>query len=145
MVGSSADDSGSIPRATINPAQPRASAHIASDGSGEVAAPPTIKLNANNAGTHTPAITRRLVERFVRQPPPGSGVPETMAQLTERELEVLRLVARGLSNGEIAIRLFISQETVKTHVSHILKKLGLQDRVQAVVAAYESGLVQAGS
>jgi DNA-binding NarL/FixJ family response regulator len=92
-----------------------------------------------------PAITRRLVERFVRQPPPGLGMPESLTGLTEREAEVLRLVARGLANGEIALRLFISQETVKTHVSHILKKLGLHDRVQAVVVAYESGLVQAGS
>jgi DNA-binding NarL/FixJ family response regulator len=91
-----------------------------------------------------PAITRRLVEEFVRRPPPGSGPPAEVADLTERELEVLGLIARGLSNAEIAATLFLSEATVKTHVTHVLAKLGLRDRVQAVVLAYESGLVQAG-
>jgi DNA-binding NarL/FixJ family response regulator len=91
-----------------------------------------------------PAITRRLVEEFVRRPPPGRR-PERLEPLTERELEVLALVARGLSNAEIAERLVLGETTVKTHVTRILSKLGLRDRVQAVVAAYETGLVTPGS
>jgi DNA-binding NarL/FixJ family response regulator len=89
-----------------------------------------------------PAITRRLVEQFVSRPAPGSGVPSELSELTERELEILKLVARGLSNAEIASSLFLSEATVKTHVTHILAKLRLRDRVQTVVLAYESGLVQ---
>jgi DNA-binding NarL/FixJ family response regulator len=92
-----------------------------------------------------PAITRRLVERFVRRPPPEAAAEERFGDLTERELEVLRLVAAGLSNGEIADSLFLSEATVKTHVTRILSKLGLRDRVQAVVLAYESGLVEPGA
>jgi DNA-binding NarL/FixJ family response regulator len=91
-----------------------------------------------------PAITQRLIEEFVRRPPPGSAAPAELADLTERELEVLKLIARGLSNAEIASRLFLSGATVKTHVTHVLGKLGLRDRVQAAVLAYESGLVQPG-
>jgi DNA-binding NarL/FixJ family response regulator len=91
-----------------------------------------------------PAITRRLIAEFVRRPPPGSGAPTELSELTERELEVLKLIARGLSNGEIATALFVSEATVKTHVTHVLTKLKLRDRVQAVVLAYESGLVQVG-
>lgn len=91
-----------------------------------------------------PAVTRRLLERFVRVPPPGAPRWEGLDLLTEREVEVLRAVARGLSNREIADRLFLSEATVKTHVTRILAKLGLRDRVQAVVVAYESGLVQPG-
>ena len=91
-----------------------------------------------------PAITRRLVEQFVRRPPPGTAKPPELADLTERELDVLRLVARGLSNAEIASSLFLTEATVKTHLTHILAKLNLRDRVQAVVLAYESGLVQPG-
>ena len=92
-----------------------------------------------------PAITRRLVEEFVRRRPPGSGTPEEVSELTGRELEVLKLIARGLSNGEIASELFLSEATIKTHITHVLAKLGLRDRVQAVVLAYESGLVLPGS
>jgi DNA-binding NarL/FixJ family response regulator len=91
-----------------------------------------------------PAITRRLVEQFVRRPPPGEAKPPELAHLTERELDVLVLVARGLSNKEIASALFLTEATVKTHLTHILTKLDLRDRVQAVVLAYESGLVQPG-
>jgi DNA-binding NarL/FixJ family response regulator len=92
-----------------------------------------------------PAITRRLVERFVRVPPPGSAAgQERFAALTEREREVLALVARGLSNAEIAGRLFLSEATVKTHVTRLLGKLGVRDRVQAVVLAYETGIVTPG-
>ena len=92
-----------------------------------------------------PAITRRLVERFVRRPPPDAAAKERFGELTERELEVLKLVAAGLSNGEIAERLFLSEATVKTHLTRILSKLGLRDRVQVVVLAYESGLVEPGA
>jgi DNA-binding NarL/FixJ family response regulator len=92
-----------------------------------------------------PAITRRLVERFVRTPPRGAAAHrERFAELTERELEVLALLARGLSNAEIGEQLFVSEATVKTHVGRVLAKLGLRDRVQAVVLAYESGLVEPG-
>jgi DNA-binding NarL/FixJ family response regulator len=89
-----------------------------------------------------PSITRRLIEEFTRTdlpaPPPGS------ARLTEREQEVLTLVSRGLSNAEIAGELFVTVETVKTHVARVLAKLGVRDRVQAVVTAYESGIVRPG-
>jgi DNA-binding NarL/FixJ family response regulator len=91
-----------------------------------------------------PAITRRLVERFMRRPTPDAARRDTFAELTARELEVLRLVARGLANAEIAGELFLSEATVKTHLTRILAKLGLRDRVQAVVLAYESGLVEPG-
>jgi DNA-binding NarL/FixJ family response regulator len=92
----------------------------------------------------SPSITRRLIEEFVRRPPRAAGVPAQLQELTERELEVLRLIARGLANAEIAEALVISEATVKTHVAHILQKLDLRDRIQAVVLAYESGLVLAG-
>jgi DNA-binding NarL/FixJ family response regulator len=91
-----------------------------------------------------PALVRRLIEDFVSRPPPGASAPAELNDLTERELEVLTLVACGLANAEIATRLFVSEATVRTHVTHILAKLGLRDRVQAVVLAYESGLVRAG-
>jgi DNA-binding NarL/FixJ family response regulator len=90
-----------------------------------------------------PTVTRRLVERFVQGPPPG-GRPDMLSALTDRETEVLRLVGRGLSNAEIAAELFLGEATVKTHLGRVLIKLGLRDRVQAVVTAYESGLLRAG-
>jgi DNA-binding NarL/FixJ family response regulator len=88
-----------------------------------------------------PAVTRRLIGEFARMRPRPASPPERLRELTPRETEVLRLVAEGLSNGEIAQRLVVSEETVKTHVSRMLMKLGLRDRTQAVVTAYESGLV----
>jgi DNA-binding NarL/FixJ family response regulator len=96
-----------------------------------------------------PAVTRRLISEFARiRPDPreqaGATRPAELASLTQRETEVLRLVAEGLSNTEIAARLVVTEETVKTHVSRVLAKLGLRDRTQAVVAAYESGLVIPG-
>jgi DNA-binding NarL/FixJ family response regulator len=91
-----------------------------------------------------PTLTRRLIEDFVRRPPPGAAPAGALADLTEREREVLRLVARGLSNAEVAAELVVSEATVKTHVARILSKLGLRDRIQAVVLAYESGFVQPG-
>lgn len=91
----------------------------------------------------SPAVTRRLVETFLRHPPRPQGTPQEVASLSDRELEVLTLLARGLSNAEIAAELVLSDATVKTHVAHLLAKLGLRDRVQAVVLAYECGLVSA--
>jgi DNA-binding NarL/FixJ family response regulator len=85
-----------------------------------------------------PAITRRLVERFA-EPVQPQGLPPELAALTDRELEVLRLLARGLSNAEIAAELVVAETTVKTHVARVLAKLGVRDRVQAVVIAYETG------
>jgi DNA-binding NarL/FixJ family response regulator len=91
-----------------------------------------------------PSITRRLIEDFVRRPPPGQTAPPEATGLTDRELEVLGLIARGLSNSEIAATLFVSEATVKSHVNRLLTKLALRDRVQAVVFAYETGLVRPG-
>jgi len=102
-----------------------------------------IRVLADGEALLAPSITRRLIAEFAQRPPP-SARPAAMEDLTERELEVLRLIARGLSNAEIAKQLFVGDATVKTHVARILMKLGLRDRVQAVVAAYESGLVQPG-
>ncbi len=90
-----------------------------------------------------PAITKRLIEQFARTAPPSTPPPE-LAALTPREVEVLTLVARGLSNREIADEFVLSEATVKTHVKRILAKLGVRDRVQAVVMAYEAGLVAPG-
>jgi len=90
-----------------------------------------------------PEVTRRLIDRFLAGARPG-GAPPELEELTVRELEVLKLVARGFSNSEIAETLFVSDGTVKTHVSSILSKLGLRDRVQAVVFAYECSLVEPG-
>jgi DNA-binding NarL/FixJ family response regulator len=103
-----------------------------------------VRVAADGDALLAPAITRRLIEEFVRRPPPGAGLPQELSQLTERELEVLKLVARGLSNCEIAAALFLSEATVKTHVTHVLAKLDLRDRVQAVVAAYECRLIEPG-
>jgi DNA-binding NarL/FixJ family response regulator len=88
----------------------------------------------------SPAVTKRVIREFTRIPRPAP--PDGFGDLSERERDVLRLIARGLSNGEIAQELFISETTVKTHVTHILHKLGLRDRVQAVVLAYQTGLFE---
>ncbi|CAN5802961.1 response regulator transcription factor [soil metagenome] len=88
-----------------------------------------------------PRITRRLISEFAHRQPPTTG-PARLEVLTDRESEVLRLVARGLSNAEISKELFVAETTIRTHVGHILTKLGLRDRVQAVVLAYESGLIR---
>ena len=91
-----------------------------------------------------PEITRRMIEEYVRRPRASGDAAQRWSALTQRELEVLTLVARGYSNAEIAADLFLSELTVKSHVTRLLTKLGLRDRVQAVVFAYESGLVQPG-
>ena len=91
-----------------------------------------------------PAVTKRLIERYVSRPPSDSVRRERFAELTDRELEVLQLLTRGLSNVEIGERLFLSEATVKTHVTRVLTKLRVRDRVQAVVLAYETGLAQPG-
>ncbi|MGW1267752.1 response regulator [Streptomyces sp. NPDC002491] len=91
-----------------------------------------------------PAITRRLVQRFTRRGSDAAALHRDLASLTPRELEVLGLLARGLSNAELAARLHLAEATVKTHVARILGKLGLRDRVQAVIVAYETGLVSVG-
>lgn len=90
-----------------------------------------------------PALTRRLLDRYVERPLPGAR-PDRLAGLTDRQLEVLRLVAGGRSNAEVAAALFLSEATVKTYVSHLLTRLGLRDRVQLTVLAYETGLVAPG-
>jgi DNA-binding NarL/FixJ family response regulator len=91
-------------------------------------------------GLLSPSITRQVIEQFTRLPPPGAS--DALPGLTHREREVLKLIARGLSNAEIAAELVVSDATVKSHVAHLLAKLQLRDRVQAVVLAYESGLVR---
>jgi DNA-binding NarL/FixJ family response regulator len=101
-----------------------------------------VRVVAAGEALLAPTVTRRLVSEFARLRPTLPPRPGALRELTPRETEVLRLVAEGLSNGEIAERLVVSGETVKTHVSRVLTKLGLRDRTQAVVIAYESGLVQ---
>jgi DNA-binding NarL/FixJ family response regulator len=102
-----------------------------------------VRVLAAGEALLAPSVTRRLIEEFAAS---GSGYRDIdgLGELTERELDVLRLMARGLSNIEIARQLFLGETTIKTHVSRVLTKLGLRDRVQAVVAAYESGLVRPG-
>jgi len=99
-----------------------------------------IRIVAGGASLFAPAVTRRLIERFAASAPMAPS--PALGELTPRELEVLRLVARGLSNAEIAAELVVSEHTAKTHVAHILDKLDLRDRVQAVVLAYESGIAR---
>ncbi|HET9286499.1 MAG TPA: response regulator transcription factor [Gaiella sp.] len=103
-----------------------------------------VRVIAAGEALLAPAITRRLIAEFARLRPRQPSRPDGLAALTPRETEILGLVAEGLSNAEIAARLVLSDETIKTHVSHVLRKLGLRDRAQAVVVAYESGLVVPG-
>jgi DNA-binding NarL/FixJ family response regulator len=100
-----------------------------------------IRTVANGDALLSPTITKRVIQKFARTPRPAA--PKEMDDLSERERDVFRLMAGGLSNNEIAQELFISETTVKTHVTHILQKLGLRDRVQAVVLAYQTGVFEA--
>lgn len=102
-----------------------------------------IRVAAEGGSMFAPSATRRLIEEFVQKAP--RHAPPQLAELTPRELEVLRLIASGLSNEEIAAELVVSEHTAKTHVAHILRKLNLRDRTQAVVLAYESGIVEPGA
>jgi DNA-binding NarL/FixJ family response regulator len=105
-----------------------------------------IHVIANGEALLSPSVTRRLIEEFVRRPPEvATPPPRELEALTPREAEIMRLVARGLSNAEIAAQAFVSEPTVKTHVARILMKLGLRDRVQVVVYAYERGLAKPGT
>jgi DNA-binding NarL/FixJ family response regulator len=111
------------------------------------AAPPedlirAIRVVASGEALLAPSVTRRLIEEFAKRPEPSGRRPKDLDRLTERELEVLHEVAKGLTNSEIAHRLHVSETTVKTHVAHLLDKLELRDRVQAVILAYEAGLIQ---
>ncbi len=103
-----------------------------------------IHVIAGGEALLSPAVTKRVIEQFVARPQ-RAAPPRGLDQLTARELEVLQLIARGLSNAEIAKELFVSETTVKTHVARVLMKLDLRDRVQAVVLAYESGVVEPGA
>ena len=100
-----------------------------------------VRVVAAGEALLAPSVTRRLIEEFATRPDPHRTPPDALKVLTEREREVLALVARGLSNGEIATELFISPATAKTHVSRVMMKLGARDRAQLVVTAYETGLV----
>jgi len=105
-----------------------------------------IRVIANGEALLSPTVTRKLIEEFVRRPPEVvRPSPRELEQLTAREAEIMTLVARGLSNAEIAAQAFVSEPTVKTHVARILMKLGLRDRVQVVVYAYEHGLAKPGT
>jgi DNA-binding NarL/FixJ family response regulator len=103
-----------------------------------------IRTVATGDALLAPTLTRRLIEHFIQRPPPGVTPPRGLDTLTDREREVLILLARGQSNAEIATALFLGEATIKTHIGRILQKLDLRDRVQAVVFAYESGLIQPG-
>jgi DNA-binding NarL/FixJ family response regulator len=102
-----------------------------------------IRVATDGGSLFSPSATRRLVEEFVQKA--RRQTPPELEDLTPRELEVLRLIAAGLSNQEIAVTLVVSEHTAKTHVAHILRKLNLRDRIQAVVLAYESGIVEPGA
>ncbi len=104
-----------------------------------------IGIVAHGEALLAPSVTRRLLERFAATLPVGDRSSDALAELTARETEVLRLLAGGLSNAEIAAQLVVSEATVKTHISSVLRKLGLRDRVQAVIVAYQTGLVRLGS
>ena len=103
-----------------------------------------IRVVAGGDALLAPSITRRLIQEFAQAGPPSGPPPPGLDELTARELEVFKLVARGLSNAEIAAELIVSETTVKTHVARMLMKLGLRDRVQAVVLAYEAGIAVPG-
>ena len=100
-----------------------------------------VHVVADGGALLAPSVTRRLIEEFATRPDPTARDERSVSELTAREREALELVARGMTNAEIAATMFVGEATVKTHVSHVLMKLGLRDRVQAVIFAYEHGLV----
>ncbi len=104
-----------------------------------------VRVAAAGDALLAPSVTRMLIEAFARKPPAMAPAPSALASLTARERDILRLIARGRSNAEIAADLVVSEATVKTHVGHVLAKLGLRDRVQAVILAYETGMIVPGS
>jgi DNA-binding NarL/FixJ family response regulator len=104
-----------------------------------------IQVVARGEALLAPSITRRLIEEFAKNAPVERVAPKEVEELTTREMEVFKLISRGMSNAEVAAELIVSETTVKTHVARILMKLHLRDRVQAVVYAYESGLIQPGA
>ena len=106
--------------------------------------PEAVRTVAAGQALLAPSVTRRLVEHYVQGPAPGAAPPAVVGTLTERETAILRAMAAGWSNAEIAAQLYLGESTVKTHVTHVLAKLGLRDRLQAVVYAYENGIVRAG-
>jgi DNA-binding NarL/FixJ family response regulator len=106
----------------------------------EIAA--AIRAVASGEAWLDPAVTRRLIDEFNARPEPHAPTPAEMAQLTPREREVLTLMARGMSNADVAVELFISEATVKTHLARVMMKLGVREKAQAVAAAYQTGLVQ---
>jgi DNA-binding NarL/FixJ family response regulator len=121
-----------------------ASGFLLKDASaGELAT--AVRVVAAGDGLLAPGVTRRLIAEFARMGTPRVPAGRKLGELTERETEVLALVARGMTNAEIAAHLFVAEQTVKTHVSRVLMKLGLRDRAQAVVFAYENGLVHPGA
>jgi DNA-binding NarL/FixJ family response regulator len=104
--------------------------------------PAAVRIVSAGRALLAPSVTQRVIEEYVRIPAAGAPLPDAVLALTERESAVLKAMARGLSNAEIGRQLFLAEATVKTHVTHVLAKLGLRDRLQAVVYAYESGLVR---
>jgi DNA-binding NarL/FixJ family response regulator len=104
-----------------------------------------VRVVAAGEALLAPSVTRRLLAEFAQVRPRDAATPPAFEELTPRELEVFRLIARGLSNAEVAQELIVSETTVKTHVARVLMKLSLRDRIQAVVLAYESGIIQPGS
>ena len=103
-----------------------------------------VRTVAEGSALLDPVLTRRLIEDWVRRPPPSAGMPEQLRRLTPREFDVFAAMARGRSNAEIAAELVLSETTIKSHVAHVLAKLGLRNRVQAVVLGYECGVVRPG-
>lgn len=104
-----------------------------------------VRMISDGEALLAPTITRRLIETYVRSPPPGHTAPAALASLTDRERDVLHAIGRGLSNAEIAAEFVVSEATVKTHINRLFAKLGLRDRVHAVVLAYETGLIRPGA
>jgi DNA-binding NarL/FixJ family response regulator len=120
-----------------------ASGFILKDGPAE-GLPEAVRTVDAGQALLAPSVTRRIIEEYVRGPAPGAPLPQAILALTDRESAVLRAMAMGLSNAEIGRQLYLAETTVKTHVTHVLAKLSIRDRLKAVMYAYESGLVRPG-